>query len=113
MARGVRIYIKEDYDYSREWFFQPTDEEFIEKIKDFVENHKDEYGEDFTPENLLLVFKRESNLFDIELLMEELNSDYGGNYEFFGEPHEIYGDVIDCKIECDPKVAENCFRMKR
>lgn len=108
----VRVYIREDYDYSREWFYQPTDEEFLEEIKDFVENHKDEYGEELTPENLLSVFKGESDLFDVNEITQSLY-DYSGGYDFFGEYEEQYGDCPETEIEVDPEGARACFKMRR
>ena len=108
----VRVYIREDYSYSREWFYQPTDEEFLESVKDFVEEYQEEYGEDFTPENLLTVFKGESDMFDIHEITQSLY-DYHGGYDFFGDYIEDYGDCPDSEIETDPEEARFWFKTRR
>lgn len=112
----LRVYVRENYQYSREYFYQPTDEEFLEDISNFCEYAVEEGGEfegdeNFTPENILAVFKGESDLYDIHGILNAMR-DRNGGYDFLGEYIEDYSDCLEETVECNEE-SEYWFERRR
>lgn len=109
MAR-FRLYLRQTYEYTQEWYYETSDEEFLEQIQEFYEDNKQDYGEEFTPENILAVLKGESDILNLQELVFAL-IDFDGEEGFFGEYDEGYSDhPTEFVVETDSEFVEELFK---